>query len=183
MRDYPTGSGSQRREGSRRPGARRPARRTGEPRARPSRTVIQPWYSSDAGGFVPRVSVLDGRGEPVNHIDGPHAFRTYAQAAEASRFLLIGAAARARRRVVIVGRTSPLVYESLQRMFADNPNVHVILDRHVRADRRHLRLTPMAVERRRAERRVRPEVDDLLRRPGRAVVVLGESQPWLVGNR
>ena len=124
---------------------------------------------------MPRLSVLDPNGAAIRHVDGPRAFTTYAEAAQASRFLRSDGDRSSARRLVIVGRTSPVVYASLKKMFASNPSVRVILDRRVRPDRRHTRLAPMAVERRRAERRVRPEIDDLLKHPGRAVVVLRET--------
>jgi hypothetical protein len=47
--------------------------------------VIAPYL--DSPGFVPRVYVVRSDGHPIAKVDGPRGFRTWEQAAEASRFL------------------------------------------------------------------------------------------------
>jgi hypothetical protein len=61
------------------------------------------------------------------------------------------------RYVFIVSRFDPALFEYLREHFADAAEVQVILDRRRAERRRHaLTVTP---ERRRADRRTRPEID------------------------
>jgi hypothetical protein len=78
------------------------------------------------------------------------------------------------RRLVIVALTNLVEYEILRQTFANDTSVQVILDRRVRADRRWSR-GRVAVERRRADRRTRPEVDRQLQSHGRATVTLDDD--------
>jgi len=68
----------------------------------------------------------------------------------------------------IVARRHPELYDYLSTRFADDARVAVILDRRLAPRRR--RALPAAAERRRADRRTRPEVDELLRTTSLAVV-------------
>jgi FtsZ-binding cell division protein ZapB len=68
----------------------------------------------------------------------------------------------------IVARRYPELYDYLSARFADDANVAVVLDRRLGPRRR--RALPAAAERRRAERRARPDVDEQLRATSLAVV-------------
>jgi septal ring factor EnvC (AmiA/AmiB activator) len=68
----------------------------------------------------------------------------------------------------IVARRHPELYDYLSGRFADDPNVTVVLDRRLAPRRR--RALPAAAERRRVDRRSRPEVDEQLRATSLAVV-------------
>jgi chromosome segregation ATPase len=70
--------------------------------------------------------------------------------------------------VFIVARRHPELYDYLSTRFADDPNVTVVLDRRLTPRRR--RALPAAAERRRLDRRSRPEVDEQLRATSLAVV-------------
>jgi chromosome segregation ATPase len=70
--------------------------------------------------------------------------------------------------LVIVNRLHPDVCEDLRARFAGDTNVRVILDRRLGARRR--RTAPAAAERRRAERRSRPDVDEKLRTASHTIV-------------
>jgi len=74
----------------------------------------------------------------------------------------------------IVNRVHPDLYEDLRKRFARDTNVSVILDRRLRA--RRMRTAPAAAERRRAERRSRPEVDQKLRTAAHTMIVNGSSE-------
>ena len=52
-----------------------------------SRGVVIASYL-DERGFVPRVYRVLPDGYPIAKVDGPHGFRTWEEAAEASRFLV-----------------------------------------------------------------------------------------------
>jgi hypothetical protein len=68
----------------------------GSPMTARPRICIAPWYSVHAGGFVPRVYVLDGDGWPLQSMDGLTVHYSYEEAVEAARRLPIkvdGAAA------------------------------------------------------------------------------------------
>lgn len=68
----------------------------------------------------------------------------------------------AKRHLLIISRHHPALYDYVRERFAGEPNVDVILDRRCGRDRRlHRRETD--VERRGAERRIRPDVDAALR--------------------
>jgi hypothetical protein len=68
----------------------------------------------------------------------------------------------------LVARDQPDLYLSLQREFADEPDIEVMLDRRL-GQRRRERLNS-GPERRRSDRRARPNVDLHLRSIGWAVV-------------
>jgi len=71
-------------------------------------------------------------------------------------------------RVFVVARRHPELYEYLKSRFADDTNVMVVLDRRLAPRRR--RALPAAAERRRADRRSRPEVDEQLASTSLAIV-------------
>jgi hypothetical protein len=68
----------------------------------------------------------------------------------------------------IVARRHPELYDYLSTRFADDARVGVILDRRLAPRRR--RALPAAAERRRADRRARPGIDEQLRATSLAVV-------------
>jgi len=74
----------------------------------------------------------------------------------------------------IVNRLHPDLYEDLRKRFASDPNVKVTLDRRLGA--RRMRTAPAAAERRRAERRSRPEVDQKLQTASHTMIVSGSSE-------
>jgi len=74
----------------------------------------------------------------------------------------------------IVNRLHPDLYEDLRKRFACDQNVGVILDRRLVA--RRMRTAPAAAERRRAERRSRPEVDQKLQTASHTMIVSGPSE-------
>jgi hypothetical protein len=71
-------------------------------------------------------------------------------------------------RLFVVARRDPELYGYLRARFADEAGVSVVLDRRVEMRRR--RALPAAAERRRAERRTRPEIDEQLRTTSLAIV-------------
>jgi len=73
----------------------------------------------------------------------------------------------------IVARRHPELYDYLSTRFADDPNVTVVLDRRLTPRRR--RALPAAAERRRVDRRSRPEVDEQLRATSLAVVTASSA--------
>jgi hypothetical protein len=73
----------------------------------------------------------------------------------------------------IVARRHPELYDYLSTRFADDPNVTVVLDRRLTPRRR--RALPAAAERRRVDRRARPEVDEQLRATSLAVVTASSA--------
>ena len=74
----------------------------------------------------------------------------------------------------IVNRVHPDLYEDLRKRFASDTNVKVIFDRRLGA--RRTRTAPAAAERRRAERRSRPEVDQQLQTASHTMIVRGPSE-------
>src|SRR5262250_522848 len=68
----------------------------------------------------------------------------------------------------IVARRHPELYDYLSTRFIDDGRVAVILDRRFATRRR--RALPAAAERRRADRRTRPEIDEQLRTTSLAIV-------------
>src|SRR5438876_8826767 len=82
----------------------------------------------------------------------------------------------------VVSRHAPKQYEYLKRVFANDKRVIVILDRRV-GERRKTSSAP-AGERRRADRRSSPAVDDQVRRRGWAMmrVELSEASPAATGG-
>jgi septal ring factor EnvC (AmiA/AmiB activator) len=75
----------------------------------------------------------------------------------------------------IVARRHPELYDYLSAQFADDLNVTVVLDRRLASRRR--RALPAAAERRRVDRRWRPEIDDQLRATPLAVVTAAATIP------
>jgi len=80
----------------------------------------------------------------------------------------------------IVARRHPELYDYLSTRFAEDARVAVILDRRLGARRR--RALPAAAERRRADRRTRPEVDEQLRTTSLAVVTAPKTAPAPAGE-
>src|SRR5256886_6091157 len=82
----------------------------------------------------------------------------------------------------VVSRHAPKQYEYLKRVFANDKRVIVILDRRV-GERRKTSSAP-AGERRRADRRSRPAIDDRVRRRGWAMVRVefSEASPAATGG-
>ena len=74
------------------------------------------------------------------------------------------------RTLFVVSRHHPDLYAYLRERFASDANVEVILDRRVGQRRR--RAAPAAVERRRADRRTRPEVEMELQTRSHAIVTI-----------
>jgi len=72
------------------------------------------------------------------------------------------------RTLFVVSRRNPDLYQYLRERFASDPAVEVILDRRV-AQRRQRRL-PVDAERRRADRRQRPEVEAELQSHSHAII-------------
>jgi len=72
------------------------------------------------------------------------------------------------RTLFVVSRRNPDLYQYLRERFASDPAVEVILDRRV-AQRRQRRL-PVDAERRRADRRQRPEVETELQSHSHAII-------------
>jgi len=75
-----------------------------------------------------------------------------------------------RRELFIVARDRSDLYRYLSQTFADAENVEVIFDRRSAERREHA--TTATPERRRRERRCRPNVDEELRTVGYAFLVL-----------
>jgi len=75
-----------------------------------------------------------------------------------------------RRELFIVARDRADLYRYLSQTFADAENVEVIFDRR-NSDRRE-QSAPTNPERRRRERRIRPNVDEELRTVGYAFLVV-----------
>jgi len=75
----------------------------------------------------------------------------------------------------IVARRHPELYDYLGAQFADDPNLTIVLDRRLASRRR--RALPAAAERRRVDRRWRPEIDDQLRATPLAVVTAAATSP------
>ncbi len=73
----------------------------------------------------------------------------------------------------IVARRHPELYDYLSARFADDPSVTVVLDRRLAPRRR--RALPAAAERRRVDRRARPDVDEQLRATSLAVVTASST--------
>jgi hypothetical protein len=71
-------------------------------------------------------------------------------------------------RLFLVARRDPELYGYLRARFADDAQVSVVLDRRVETRRR--RALPAAAERRRADRRARPDIDEQLQTTCLAIV-------------
>jgi hypothetical protein len=74
------------------------------------------------------------------------------------------------RYLFIVSLRHPALYDYLLQRFSDDPNAQVVLDRR-RVVRRQAEI-PVALDRRQADRRQRPEVGEELRRRSVAVVTI-----------
>jgi hypothetical protein len=87
----------------------------------------------------------------------------------------------------VVARRHPELYDYLSARLAGDPNVRVVLDRRFAPRRR--RALPAAAERRRGNRRTRPEIDEQLRATSLAVVTAapaakaaassGDARQWV----
>ena len=75
-----------------------------------------------------------------------------------------------KRELFIVARDRPDLYRYLTQTFADADNVEVIWDR--RSGERRASIAEATPERRRRDRRTRPNIDDDLRTVGYAFLVL-----------
>lgn len=76
------------------------------------------------------------------------------------------------RNLFVVSRHHPDLYAYLRERFASDPAVEVILDR--RLTMRRQRAVPPDTERRRADRRSRPEVEVELRTHSHAIITIPE---------
>ena len=74
------------------------------------------------------------------------------------------------RYLFIVSLRHPALYAHLLQRFSDDPKVQVVLDRRLAA-RRQAEIS-VGLERRRADRRQRPEVDEVLLRRSVAIVTI-----------
>ena len=80
----------------------------------------------------------------------------------------------------IIARRHPELYDYLSARFADDAGVAVVLDRRFAPRRR--RALPAAAERRRGERRARPEIDEQIRATSLAVVTAPKTAANLAGE-
>jgi hypothetical protein len=76
------------------------------------------------------------------------------------------------RQLVIVARGHPDLYLYLRHRFADEAQAEVLLDRRLRQRRAEQVPVPAAAERRRQDRRARPDVDAMLRSRSHVIVNL-----------
>jgi len=72
--------------------------------------------------------------------------------------------------IFIVSARHPALYDYLRQRFADDPNAQVVLDRR-RIERRRVDIA-LTHERRRLDRRERPDLSEELRRRSVAVVTI-----------
>jgi len=77
------------------------------------------------------------------------------------------------RQLVIVARGHPDLYSYLRQRFADEEQAEVLLDRRIGQRRGEPVPVPAAAERRRQDRRGRPDVDTMLRSRSHVIVNLG----------
>ena len=77
--------------------------------------------------------------------------------------------------LLIIGRDQPGLYQKLSAAFAGEANARVVLDRR-RGERRRRRPDSPTVERRRSDRRTRPNVDSRVQTLGWAAVRLGPEK-------
>ena len=77
--------------------------------------------------------------------------------------------------VFIVARHRPELYDYLSVQFAGDANVAVVLDRRLASRRR--RALPAAAERRRVDRRSRPEIEEQLQATSLAIVTARSTAP------
>jgi hypothetical protein len=80
---------------------------------------------------------------------------------------------RMARNVFVVSRRHPDLYEYLRERFASDQAVEVILDRRIGQRRRARR--PPDTERRRADRRSRPEVEAELETRSHAIITISDE--------
>jgi hypothetical protein len=78
-----------------------------------------------------------------------------------------------RRNLFVVSRRHPDLYEYLRERFASDPAVEVILDRRIGQRRQNVAVS--VTERRRAERRKRPEVEIELQNRSHAIITIPDS--------
>jgi len=76
------------------------------------------------------------------------------------------------RQLVIVAREHPDLYTYLRQRFTDEARAEVLLDRRLGQRRAEQVPVPAAAERRRQDRRARPDVDTLLRARSHVIVNL-----------
>ena len=76
------------------------------------------------------------------------------------------------RHIFVVARAHPDLFEFLLKQFADDANVSVVLDRRTAHRRLHSGEIPVDGERRRADRRSRPAIDEELRSRSHAIITL-----------
>jgi len=88
------------------------------------------------------------------------------------------------RHLLIISRYHPGLYDYVRARFASEDNVEVILDRRRGRDRRS-NPAPVRSERRAADRRVRPNVDDALRMESMQFLTIsqGVARPDLPDDR
>src|SRR2546425_9178314 len=79
------------------------------------------------------------------------------------------------RHLFLVSRHEPRLYEYLVDRFRDDGNVEVILDR--RRGERRSRSAHQGPERRRADRRFRPDIDPELQVPAHLLLTLPRDRP------
>ncbi len=77
------------------------------------------------------------------------------------------------RQLVIVARGHPDLYQYLRQRFSDEAQAEVLLDRRLGQRRAEHVPVPAAVERRRQDRRGRPDVDAMLRSRSHVILNLG----------
>lgn len=75
------------------------------------------------------------------------------------------------RTLYVIARRDPELYQYLRERFASDPAVDVVLDRRL-TERRQRDYIPRQSERRRIDRRRRPEVDAELQSRSHAIVTL-----------
>jgi len=78
-------------------------------------------------------------------------------------------------RMFIVARRHAALYEYLSAQLADDATARIVLDRRLAARRQ--RALPAAAERRRMDRRSRPEVDEQLQATSLAIVTASDAAP------
>jgi hypothetical protein len=78
---------------------------------------------------------------------------------------------------LIISRYHPGLYDYVRARFAGEDNVEVILDRRRGRDRRSIAAAEVHAERRGADRRVRPHVDDALRMESMQFVTISRGTP------
>lgn len=85
---------------------------------------------------------------------------------------------KASRHLLIISRSRGKLYQHLKRAFSGNSSVEVVLDRRG-GDRRQGKEDSQVPERRRSDRRSRPEVEAQLRTAGWSLVLVDVPKPQL----